>query len=67
MSPMVHNAAAAADQKPQTDTLMNIHSTMGPATPMTPMTPGSAADPGILPQLQYFFFNNIIFQLIIFY
>lgn len=30
---------------------MNIHQTMGPATPMTPMTPGSA-DPGILPQLQ---------------
>lgn len=30
---------------------MNIHQTMGPATPATPMTPGSA-DPGILPQLQ---------------
>lgn len=30
---------------------VNIHQTMGPATPMTPMTPGSA-DPGIVPQLQ---------------
>lgn len=33
---------------------VNIHQSMGPATPMTPMTPGSA-DPGILPQLQLVF------------
>lgn len=42
---------------PMTDTRIdnigsvNIHQSMGPATPMTPMTPGSA-DNGLLPQLQ---------------
>ncbi|GAB0093261.1 TATA-box-binding protein [Sergentomyia squamirostris] len=30
---------------------LNIHQTMGPATPMTPMTPGPS-DSGIIPQLQ---------------
>ena len=45
MSPM------APMQDRATDSISNIHQTMGPATPMTPMTPGSV-DSGIVPQLQ---------------
>lgn len=41
---------------------VNVHQMMGPATPMTPMTPGSA-DPGIVPQLQYYFLDaSLTFQ-----
>lgn len=53
MSPMV-----PMTERSENINSVNVHQMMGPATPMTPMTPGSA-DPGILPQLQYVFSQQI--------
>ncbi|XP_068146791.1 TATA-box-binding protein [Drosophila tropicalis] len=49
MMPMSERSVTGAGNA--SDSLSNIHQTMGPSTPMTPATPGSA-DPGIVPQLQ---------------
>lgn len=44
----VHNSGGSV-RDPDNIGSVNIHQTMGPATPMTPMTP---SEPAILPQLQ---------------
>ncbi|XP_055624915.1 TATA-box-binding protein [Toxorhynchites rutilus septentrionalis] len=45
----IHNNSGSSVRDPDNIGSVNIHQTMGPATPMTPMTP---SEPAILPQLQ---------------